>query len=377
MVDPAFADVVDAFETNFAELGDVGAAVAVSVEGRLVVDLWGGVADVATGRPWAEDTTALVYSTTKGLTAIVALLAWERGNLDVDAPVASVWPEFAVAGKEAITGRQLMSHQAGLAAFTDPVTVADLHPAGAAAARLATQSPAWEPGSAHGYHAISYGWLVDELVFRATGRRVATTFADDVAGPLGLDAWIGLPPAQAHRVATLIEPRLSEPWVGGPPDHRVIALIEGLADPQSVTFRVFANPPMTTADFNSRETQAAGWPATGGIATARALAALYGELARNRVLSRHTLDAASEPQVDGLDLTLRNRTSFGLGFALPSDVITYGPNGGFGHDGAGGSIAFADRSAQLGFAYIPNQMGNALGTDERARRLIDAVYKAI
>src|SRR5207249_3104153 len=161
----------------------------------------GGVADVATGRPWAEDTTGLVYSTTKGLTAIAALLAWEQGALDIDAPVASVWPEFAAAGKADVTGRQLMSHQAGLAAFTDPVLVPDLHPPGAAAARLAQQAPAWAPGTAHGYHAITYGWLVDELVFRATGRRVAEVFAEEVAGPLGLDASIGRPRREQDRVA--------------------------------------------------------------------------------------------------------------------------------------------------------------------------------
>ena len=189
-----FRPVRTAFERNFDELGDVGAAVSVRLHGEKVVDLWGGVADPAAGRAWERDTAALVFSTTKGLTAVCALLLWQRGELDLDAPAAEVWPEFAASGKGAVTTRHLLSHQAGLPAFDMPISVDECQDADLVAARLAAQAPRWEPGTAHGYHALTYGWLVGEVVRRVSGRSVGRFLADEVTGPLGLETWLGLPP---------------------------------------------------------------------------------------------------------------------------------------------------------------------------------------
>ena len=374
-----FQPVRTAFERNFDELGDIGAAVSVRLDGETVVDLWGGVADPATDRAWNRDTAALVFSTTKGFTAICALLLWQRGELDLDAPVAEAWPEFAAAGKAAVTTRQLLSHQAGLPAFDLPITVEECHDPDLVAARLAAQMPSWEPGTAHGYHALTYGWLVGEVVRRVSGRSVGRFLADEVTGPLGLDTWLGLPPELEPRVAVLQPMRLDD-LAAIQLDERTQAIAAAMLDPDTLTHRVFFNPPvdMNGAAFNSPALHQAEWPAAGGITTARSLAHLYGELACDRVLATGTLDAATTPIVDGPDRVLVVRSSFGLGFALPSEVVRYGPTGrGFGHDGAGGSVGFADRRAGIGFGYVMNQMGISLGVDERVDGLVRAAYSAL
>lgn len=376
-----FEPVEEAFRRNFDALGDVGAAIAVSRDGQPVVNLWGGLADPVTGRPWDADTLVVVFSTTKGLAAAAAILLWERGDLDLDAPVAEAWPEFAGAGKERVTTRHLLTHQAGLAALAEPVTFEQCHDGVATAARLAAQAPDWEPGTAHGYHALTYGWLVGEVVRRVSGRPIGRYFADEIAGPLGLDTYIGLPAELEPRVARLQQMRLDgDPWVGGPPNDRALPLAEQLMDPGSLTFRVFTNPPQwaETIPFDTPEFHQSGWPGAGGITTAASLARFYGELACDRVLSGSTLDEAERAQVDGFDLVLRRRTRFGLGFALPSEIVTFAPGeAGFGHDGAGGSVGFADRRRGIGFGYVMNQMGIALGSDDRVNGLVDAVYSAL
>jgi CubicO group peptidase (beta-lactamase class C family) len=377
--DSRFEAVREAFVRNFDELNEVGAAVAVHLDGTPVVDLWGGVADETTGRPWDDDTLALVFSTTKGMTAVCALLLWERGQLDIDAPVADVWPEFAANGKASVTTRQLMSHQAGLPAFDDPIAIEDCHDNDCVTARLAAQAPRWEPGTAHGYHALTYGWLVGEVVRRVSGRTVGRFFAEEVAAPLGLDTFLGLPPEHEHRVATLLPMALDRLPPGFGLDEKTMALVSSILDQSSLTFQTFSNPPLAMVEpFNSPELHQAEWPAAGGITTARSLSKLYGELACDRVLSSATLDAAQTPQVDGPDKVLVLRTVFGLGFALPSEVVFYGPTGtGFGHDGAGGSVGFADRRAKLGFGYVMNQMSASLGTDARVEALTRAVYSCL
>jgi len=374
-----FGPVRRAFERNFDELGDIGAAVSVHLDGETVVDLWGGVADPATDRGWTRDTAALVFSTTKGLTAVCALLLWQRGELDLDAPVADVWPEFAAAGKGAVTTRHLLSHQAGLPAFDLPITVEECHDADLVAARLAAQAPTWEPGTAHGYHALTYGWLVGEVVRRVSGRRVGRFLAEEVTCPLGLETWLGLPLELEPRVARLQPMRLDD-LAAIQLDERTQALTAALLDPDTLTHRVFFNPPvdLNGEAFNSPALHQAEWPAAGGITTARSLARLYGELACDRLLDPATLDAATTPIVDGPDRVLIVRSSFGLGFALPSEVVRYGPAGrGFGHDGAGGSVGFADRRAGIGFGYVMNQMGISLGVDERVDGLVRAVYAGL
>lgn len=368
-----FEPVRDAFTANFADPGEVGAAVAVTVDGRSMVDLWGGLADAGTGRAWSRDTPVLVYSATKGPSATCALLLWERGLLDLDAPVADVWPEFAAAGKARVSVRHLLTHQAGVPVFDEPITFGECHDPDLVAGRLAAQRPHWEPGTAHGYHPLTWGWLVGEVVRRVSGRTVGRVLAEELAGPLGLDLWIGLPPGREAGVARLAAGRFD--LAGLEPGDPGLAFVAAIMDIESLTFRAFANPPgqLDVESFNAPELHRAEWPAVNGIATARALAALYGELACDRVLSAATLDEASRPQVSGPDKVLAVDTSFGLGYSLHS-VMGPQVQGAFGHEGAGGSVAFADRSKGLGFAYVMNQLTASLGADRRARRLVEAVY---
>lgn len=371
-----FELVRDAFAANFVDPGELGAAVAVVVDGRPVVDLWGGLADAHTERPWSEDTPVLVYSATKGPTATCALLLWERGLLDLDAPVAEVWPEFAAGGKERVTTRHLLTHQAGLPVFDQPITFTECHDPDLVAARLAAQAPHWEPGTAHGYHPLTWGWLVGEVIRRVSGRTVGAMVAEELAGPLGLDLWVGLPPEREAAVARLAAGRLDV--AGMAPDDPGLSFLAAIMDIESLTFKAFANPPgqLDVESFNAPELHQAEWPAANGIATARALATFYGELALDRTLAAATLDEASRVQVSGLDKVLAVETSFGLGFSLDS-VMTPHAGGGFGHEGAGGSVAFADRSKGLGFAYVMNQLTASLGADRRSRRLVEAVYSCL
>ena len=373
---PGFEAVRDAFEANFSAPGEIGAAVAAVVDGRPVVDLWGGLADPHTERAWEERTPVLVYSTTKGVTALCALLLWERGDLDLDAPVVDVWPEFAAAGKGAVTTRHLLTHQAGLPIFDEPIAFTDCHDPDLVAARLAAQTPHWAPGTAHGYHPLTWGWLVGEVVRRVAGRSVGRFFADEVAGPLGLDFWVGLPPEKEAAVARLVPGPFD--LSGSAPGDPALVFAASLLDVKSLTFRAFANPPgqFDVESFNAPELHQAEWPAANGIGTARALARLYGELACDRVLSTATLEEASRAQVSGPDRVLAIDTSFGLGFSLHSAMSASEP-GTFGHEGAGGSVAFADRTRGVGFAYVMNQLTASLGADRRSRRLVEALYSSL
>jgi len=358
------------------EPGEVGAAVAAVVAGRPVVDLWAGLADPHTGRAWEEHTPALVYSSTKGVTATCVLLLWERGILDIDAPVSEIWPEFAPAGKGGVTTRHLLSHQAGLPVFDAPITFQECHDPDLVAARLAAQTPRWEPGTAHGYHPLTFGWLVGEAVRRASGRTVGQVLADEVAGPLGLDTWIGLPPEREADVARLLPGRLD--LTVADVDGRSMAFLAAIVDLESLTFGAFANPPgqFDVESFNAPDLHRAEWPAANGITTARSLARLYGELACDRVLSKATLDEAARRQVAGPDRVLAVDTAFGLGFSVPLDTAAHALRG-FGHEGAGGSVAFADRTVGVGFGYVMNQLTASLGSDRRARRLVDALYACL
>jgi CubicO group peptidase (beta-lactamase class C family) len=368
-----FEPVRDAFAANFAAPGEVGAAVAAFVDGRPVVDLWAGLADPHTGRAWGQRTPVLVYSTTKGLTAACALLLWERGILDIDAPVATLWPEFAAAGKGGVTTRHLLSHQAGLPVFDEPITFQQCHDPDLVAGRLAAQVPHWEPGGGHGYHPLTFGWLVGEVVRRAGGRSVGRVLADEVTGPLGLDTWIGLPPDREADVARLLPGGLDMAAIG--PDPATLAFLAAILDLESLTFRAFANPPgqLDVESFNAPELHEAEWPAANGITTARSLARFYGELACDRILSAATLDEATRPQVAGPDRVLAVPTAFGLGFSLLPEEVVHVP-GAFGHEGAGGSVGFGDRAHGVGFGYVMNQLTASLGSDRRAGRLIRALY---
>jgi len=374
--DEGFEAVRDAFAANFVNPGEIGAAVAVVVDGQPVVDLWAGLADAHTGRAWAQDTPVLVYSATKGPTALCALLLWERGLLDIDAPVAGVWPEFAAEGKSAVTVRHLLTHQAGLPVFDAPITFVDCHDPDLVAAKLAAQRPRWELGTGHGYHPLTFGWLVGEVVRRVDGRTVGSMLSEEVCGPLALDLWVGLPPEREASVARLAPGRFD--LTGATPGDPALVFAAAIMNIDSLTFQAFANPPgqFDVESFNAPELHQAEWPAANGIATARALARFYGELAADRILSAATLDEASRPQVSGPDRVLAIDTSFGLGFSLHSAMSAH-PPGSFGHEGAGGSVAFADRSQGLGFAYVMNQLTASLGADRRSRRLVEAVYSCV
>jgi CubicO group peptidase (beta-lactamase class C family) len=379
--DPAFEGVRRAFEADFAAPGEVGAAVAVLVDGRPVVDLWGGFADPARTRAWERDTLVNVYSTTKGMTALCAQRLVDAGRLDLDAPVARYWPEFGAAGKQDIPVRWLLSHRAGLAAVRDPLPGEALYDWDAMCRALAAETPWWEPGLRHGYHAVTFGWLVGEVVRRIDGRSLGRYFREEIAAPLDADFHIGLPDALHARVAEM--GAFPPPEPGG--DGASLAALM-LGDPQGVAARAFLNPPSMALGPNVPEWRRAEIPGANGHASARGVARIYAALAcggeRNgrRVLSREGIERCREPQSQGPDLVLGIPTRFGAGFMLsqPQPLAAFGPNpGSFGHPGAGGSVGFADPEARVGFGYVMNRMGPHILLDPRADRLIDAVYDAL
>ena len=360
--DPRFQAVRDAFAANFCDYGEVGAALCVYFRGRCVVDLWGGIADLTTGTPWTQDTLQYVFSTTKGFTATCAHLLVQRGELDLDAPVADYWPEFAATGKHHIPVRWLLSHRAGLPALDMPIPLADAlawHPMITA---LAAQHPLWPPGSAHGYHTQTFGWLVGEVIRRITGRTPGIFFADDIATPLGLDAYIGLPPAHQHRVSRLIEPPAT--------DH-----------PDSTALRRSSAVTTPRIDPNDPRVHAAEIPASNGITTARALARFYNALtdptAGYPLLTPATITTAITPQSDALDQTLGVPTCFGLGYALPSTTFSLFGAGSFGHGGRGGSLGAAHPPTRTTIGYVMNRMHTGLTTDHRFTNLATAITTSL
>ncbi|HET9690822.1 MAG TPA: serine hydrolase domain-containing protein [Acidimicrobiales bacterium] len=371
--------VREAFAANFAERGDVGAACAVYLDGSPVVDLWGGVADGRAGRDWSADTMALVYSTTKGLTAVVAHMLAAAGAVDLDAPVCDLWPEYSAGGKGATTLRHMLAHRAGLPTF-EPALASDQALAWRPAVEaLARQAPRWEPGSRHGYHAVTYGWLVGEVLRRATGSTVGQLLAEHVGGPLGADCFIGLPEHEEPRVARLLA--APAPAVPGAADLAelppgALDRLAAYADPASLTMRAL-NPTTPPFNFNSREVHAAELPAANGVATARSLARVYaatiGAVDGVRLLDAATLADATAEQSAGPDAVLLVPTRFGSGFQLASEFSPLLGPASFGHSGAGGSLAFADPDAGVGFAYVMNQMQQNLSGDPRTAALIGAV----
>lgn len=373
---PAFAGVLDAFAAVTAN-GE-GGALAVYLDGEHVVDVWGGKASLDSGLPWERDTMCLVMSTSKGLTTTCALGHCDAGRLDLDAPIATVWPEFGRAGKSRVTLRHVLTHSAGLPAFDQPIAFDDCHDASVVADALAAQSPRWDPGTSHGYHAMTFGWLVGEVVRRATGQTIGETLAD-LRQALGLESYIGLPAELEARVAPLQELPSDRP-IDPDPDPDAEAFLQALFDRRSLTFRVFTNPrgQLDFARYNSRRLHAAEWPSVNAITTARSLATLYGSLVSGKVLSAPMMAEALRPQVDGDDLVLRSRTTFGLGFALSiAHQERQLPTAIFGHEGAGGSVALADRHHGFGFAFVTNILAVSQGMDERGGSLLRAVYDSL
>jgi CubicO group peptidase (beta-lactamase class C family) len=378
-VQPGFEPVRDAFLRNFRHRGERGAAVAVYRDGRKVVDLWAGTRDVDGTAPWAVDTAQVVRSATKGVAAAVPLLLHQRGQLDLDAPVGTYWPEFKAAGKERALVRHLLSHQAGVPALDRPLTPAEAADLAAAADAVAGQAPAWEPGTDHGYHPHTYGFLLGALVQRVTGRTLGRWVAEEIARPLGLDLWIGIPEDEAHR-AGRIGP-VAEPADGGALKLRPKrSVADAYADPGSLTRRAFgAVDP--APDENDPAHRAAELPASAGISTARALARFYaatlGPVDGHRLFAPATLAMARTEEAAGPDRVLVVSTRFGLGYMLHGPVCPLLSPGSFGHPGRGGSLGFADPESGIALGYVTNGMRKGVTADPRAQALVRAVRTAI
>lgn len=376
-----FGRVKQAFSENFQQRAEVGAAIAVTLEGRPVVDLWAGHMDAARSRPWRRDTIVNVWSTTKGLCALCAHRLADQGKLDFDAPVAKYWPEFAAAGKASIPVKFLLSHKAGLAAIRAPLKLEDEFNWEKVTSELARQEPWWQPGAKHGYHAITFGWLVGEVVRRVSGKSLGTYFRDEIAAPLGADAYIGFGPELDARVADILAAPPPKPGQPNP-------LMDLLKEPESVGAKAINNPPNAIAieTVNSRPWRGAEIPGANGHSTARAIARIYGALACGgeldgvKLISSANLPRCYTEQSNGMDEVLKIPTRFSLGYMLSQPGAQLGPNQhSFGHPGAGGSLGFADLDAQVGFGYVMNQMGEAAASllDPRCAALIDAVYASL
>jgi CubicO group peptidase (beta-lactamase class C family) len=367
-----FEPVRDAFAANFAERDEIGASVAVAVRGEPVVNLWAGWADPGRTRAWQQDTLTNVWSTTKAMTSLCAHILMDRGELDPDAPVARYWPEFAAGGKSGITVRQIMSHQSGLTGLLVPSTVSDYYDWDKITARLAGQEPLFPPGSTSGYQAITFGYLVGEVVRRITGQSCGRFFAKEIAGPLGADFFIGLPRAELGRCSELQGVRPSED------EQAALAQAYASADPAALA--ALLNPSLTGDEANADEWRMAEIPAANGHGTALGLVTVFGTLTdgSGRLISAETLEAARTSQGRHTDLVLGLPLEFGLGFGLSGPEGHFGPNpAAFGHDGFGGSAVGADPEAGVAIAYVMNRMGMNLVDDPRKMTLIDAVYRCL
>lgn len=384
--DPKFQLVRQEFERNFRERGEVGASVCVTLHGETVVDLWGGMARPDTQTPWTSETVSIVFSSTKGATALCAHILASRGQLDLDAPVAKYWPEFAQAGKDKIPVKMLLNHQAGLPAVREPL------PQGAYANwdlmvnALAKEEPFWEPGTRNGYHALTIGWLVGEVVRRVSGKSLGTFFRDEVAKPLGLDFWIGLPEDKESRVSPMIAtaPDLDSVFFREMTSRGTITSLAML----NVGGYMGAKP-----EYDTRAAHAAEIGGAGGITNARGLAGMYaplacgGKLKGVELVNSDTLARMAQvSSATGRDAVLLMPTRFALGFMKSMDNRR-APLGildsaltseeAFGHVGAGGSFGFADPKAEMSFGYTMNKMGAGILLTDRGQSLVDATYRSL
>ncbi len=390
-VEPGFEPVRVEFERNFTDRKELGAAFAVYHRGKKVVDLWGGYRDKQSKAPWQADTVTTVFSSTKGLSSLALALAHSRGLFEWDAPVATYWPEFAQAGKQDVTVRQLLGHQAGLSGIDETLTIEILGDLDRLAEILAMQSPAWEPGSRHGYHAVSLGWYQSELLRRVdpARRSLGSFFREELAEPLGLDIQIGVPESFPDARIGVINQMSLLSWIfhfrerNAFPGRMILAMLNR----KSMTSRAFSNPHVKEpAEFNTNPAlRAVEIPSVNGMADARSIAKLYGIFASGGSeigLRKQTLDDLMEDPVHptgGLDdLILRTDTVFSLGFMKPHIDFDFASSPrGFGTPGAGGSFCYADPDARIGMAYVMNQMGSYLVDDPREKALRDATYRAV
>lgn len=382
--DEKFAKVADIFETNFAERGEVGAAVSLYVEGECVVDLWAGSVDVERSAPWQRDTLVQVFSATKGLAGACMHLLIDRGLLDVHAPVAKYWPEFAQNGKEAITVGMVLSHQAGLPHWEEPVPRHGLMDWDFATSALARQAPVWEPGTCHGYHGMTSGFIWGEILRRITGRSIGDFLRDELAEPLGADVWMGLPESEEERVSHVILAEFGA-------DSAMFA--KAMAEPDWYGAKMLSNCGDLFAPdvIHTREFRAMIGPATSGTASAAGLARFYAPFSTDGSFEgRQYIEPASlagmraAQSVSGKDLILRIPTSFTWGLSKTwgrkrdgeGNYMVLGENA-FGTPGMGGSMGFADTDARLAFGYVMNQLGQGVALNARGQGLIDAAYETL
>ncbi len=365
------------FEENFTRFGELGAAISVWQNGQPVCELHGGFCDARREIPWTDDTLVLAWSATKGIGSACLLHVLQEHGIGLERTVAEFWPEFAANGKSAVTLAQLLSHQAGLAALDEPVEATDFE---AVVRALAQQAPLWSPGSAHGYHARTFGYLLDELVRRIDGRTLGVYWREVFAEPLALDFWIGLPAELNARVATIYAAKAG--GVAEPAEF-----YRALATPGTLTRQVFSSPRGLSAvsAMNTPENRARSLVSLGGIGSAHALAKFYallahgGELAGRRFFTAATLAQMTTTLARGVDRVFGVPTAFSAGFMRDppeTERRLFGPSArAFGHPGAGGSHAFADPENDLAFAYVMNQMAQSLLPNEKSMRLVDEIYR--
>ena len=357
-----FESLRELFKAKLDSGEDLGASLAVNIDGEMVVDLWGGWADEARTMPWTENTITNVFSTTKAMTALAALVLVDRGELDLDASVANYWPEFAAQGKTAIKVRQLLSHTSGVSGWEQRITLEDVYDWDKSTARLAAQAPWWEPGTASGYQMLNYGHLIGEVIRRITGQRLGEFFAAHIARPQGADFHIGLLPSEFDRVANVVPP----PVPSDPPQF----------EPNSVAFKTWTNPAMRTEASLTEGWRCADIGAGNGHGNARSAARLQSAVASGstvdgvRLLSPRTIDRIFEVQSNGVDLVLGIPMKIGLGYSL----LTEGRVGCWG--GAGGSLVIADADRRLTFAYVMNKMAPGVA-GSIAWALVEQVYDIV
>jgi len=363
-----FHRVREVFADHFDQGLEIGARFALAIEGEVVVDLMGGFADRAGVRPYAEDTLTAVFSTTKAMASLMIARLADAGRLSYDQPVADRWPEFASAGKGRVTIAEAMSHQAGLPGLVEPMEPIAWFDEGLIAGKLAAMSPLWPPGSASGYHPVTFGYLAGEIFRRVDGRELGAALAEDLAGPLGLDLWIGVPDAEQPRCADVRKPP-ARPNLGPPTEARRVAFLTPWASPGGVSLA---------------EWRRASIPSVTGHATAPALArmmaiiACNGRLDGKQILSAGGVREATRERISGPDLVLPYELSWGAGFLRNEGLSIYGPGGEtVGHSGWGGSCAFADPERRVSGAYVMNKQSAELIADGRAMVLIDAAYTGL
>ena len=369
IVKDKFAPVREQFEANLKSGQDVGASFCVTLNGETVVDIWGGFADEARTRPWQRDTIINVYSTTKTMTALTALLIADRGLLDFDAPVARYWPEFAANGKSRVKVSHLMSHSAGLSGWKEPLKTADVYDWEKMTSLLAAQAPYWEPGTASGYHALTQGYLVGEVIRRVTGKSLGTVFREEIAGPLGADFWIGLPASEDARVADLIPPPAADAIDAG--------------NQNELQANMSRNPGIDVSETRTRAWRGAEIPAAGGTGNARAVAEIHTILANGgvakgkRFMSEAGCRKALELQVEGTDLVLAQNVRFGMGFGLQGSMLPLPNANSMFWGGYGGSLAIIDMEARTTMSFVMNRMLGTTTGEMRAFGLAMATWEAL